>query len=107
MRSAVLRVGCAVRFDAKLDRRAFDKRGQFLAGDVRVNSVAVSFFFPRDPGGEILRFQAGTVSPIPNLQQATRYTVMDLGGGGDHQAALRCSARTSARRCFAAHTDAA
>jgi len=43
-------------FDLKLDRRAFDKRGQNLAGDVRVNSVAVSFFFPLDPGGEILRF---------------------------------------------------
>jgi hypothetical protein len=49
-------VGCAVCFDLKLDRRAFDKRGQNLAGDVRVNSVAVSFFFPLDPGGEILRF---------------------------------------------------
>jgi hypothetical protein len=49
-------VGCAVRFDPKLDRRAFNKRGQILPGDFRVNSVAVSFFFPLDPGGEILRF---------------------------------------------------
>jgi hypothetical protein len=53
---AGLRVGYAVGFDPKLDLRAFDKRGQNLAGDVRVNSVAVSFFFPLDPGGEILRF---------------------------------------------------
>jgi hypothetical protein len=73
-------VGYAVRFDRELNLRAFDKRSQNLAGDVRVNSVAVSFFFPLDPGGEILGFKAGTVSPIPNLQQATRYTVMDLGG---------------------------
>ena len=101
------RVGCAVLFDTELDRRAFDEHSQNFAGDFWVNSVAVSFFFPLDPGGEILRSQAGTVSPIPNLQQATRYSVMDLGGGGDHQAALRCSARTSARRCFAAHTTAA
>ena len=53
---AGLCVGCAVRFDAELDRRAFDKRSQHLAGDFRVNSVAVSFLFPLDPGGEILRF---------------------------------------------------
>jgi hypothetical protein len=53
---AGLRVGRAVRFDAERDRRAFDERAQNLAGDVRVNSVAVSFFFPLDPGGEILRF---------------------------------------------------
>ena len=75
-------MGCAVLFDAELDRRAFDKRGQNLAGDVRVNSVAVCLFFSLDPGGEILGSQVRIVSRIPNLQQATRYAMMDLEAAG-------------------------
>jgi hypothetical protein len=53
---AGLRVSCAVLSGPEPDRGAFDKRSQILAGEFRVNSVAVSFFFLLDPGGEILRF---------------------------------------------------
>jgi hypothetical protein len=66
---AGLRVGCAVRFDPKLDLRAFDKRGQNLAGDVRVNSVAVSFFFPSI---QAARSSGSRLEPCPPSQTFSR-----------------------------------
>ena len=59
---AGVRVGYAVRFDRELNLRAFDKRGQNLAGDVRVNSVARVKIY-RQPSGRLVQ-ELETLNPF-------------------------------------------
>jgi hypothetical protein len=63
---AGLRVGCAVLSGLEPDRGAFDELSQELAGDVRINAIAMCFFFPRDSGGELCGLQSRSVEQCFN-----------------------------------------
>lgn len=60
------RVRGAVLFVFDLDRGAFDKRGEVLAGDVWIHLIAERFF-PLEPRLQVLWLKTGTVAPIVNL----------------------------------------
>ncbi len=104
------RVRGAMVFAFKLDRGAFNKRGQFFAGDIGINPIPERLFFPIEPGLQIFGLKAGTVAAIVNLQQTPRNAVVDLAPGyrgGGHHATTRSDLRTWTARRFAAHTRAA
>jgi hypothetical protein len=84
----------------------FDHGLELFARDIRIHPVAVGFLFLIEPRLEAFPVEIARHEPVEETQQAPRDVMVNLEAVGSHQAALR-PARTSARRCFASHTNAA